>query len=198
MRHGSESSRGGTGFVGIPATGFSHLVHRAHTRTACASTRDPKDVFDDVFRDMEPNAIYTQARPERSEYLDKLSTDNLAIINAGQRTMAHELVSLDAKVWASKSVELVKYFPDSKKTFLATLRGSGGGKTRALEEIRWELLGMEGVLPLAITYNSAMSLKRAELKISTNDEINFAMTVVARLAAVFYGMACDCQACAQH
>ena len=166
-------------------------VHRAHTRTACASTRDPKDVFDDVFQDMEPNAIYTQARVERREYLMKLATENLAIINDVFDTMAHEVVSLDAKSWATDAQQLAAKNASPKKTFLATLRGSGGGKTRALEEIRWELLGMEGVLPLAITYNSAMSLIRAELKISTNDEINFAMTVVARLAAVFYGKPLD-------
>ena len=166
------------------------VVHRAHTRTACASTRDPKDLFDDVFQDMEPNAIYTQTRVERREYLMKLATENLAvaIINDVFDTMAHEIVSLDAKSWATDAQQLAAKNASPKKTFLATPRGSGGGKTRALEEIRWELLGMEGVLPLAITCNSAMSLIRAELKISTNDEINFAMTVVARLAAVFYGM----------
>ena len=169
------------------------VVHRAHTRTACASTRGPKDVFDDVFQDMEPNAIYTQARVERREYLMKLATENPAIINDVFDTMAHEVVSLDAKSWATDAQQLAAKNASPKRTFLATLRGSGGGKTRALEEIRWELLGMEGVLPLAITYNSAMELDaEVELAWSANsNKLNYAMTVVARLAAVFYGKPLD-------
>lgn len=89
-------------------------------------------------------------------------------------------------------MELAADTPSSKKSFLATLRGSGGGKTRALEELRYQLLGQPGVLPLAITYNSAMVLyPRAEFGWSNNYELNYGMTVVARLATVFYGKPLD-------
>ena len=123
----------------------------------------------------------------------KLATENPAIINDVFDTMAHEVVSLDAKSWATDAQQLAAKNASPKRTFLATLRGSGGGKTRALEEIRWELLGMEGVLPLAITYNSAMELDaEVELAWSANsNKLNYAMTVVARLAAVFYGKPLD-------
>eukprot|EP01041_Mallomonas_annulata_P012482 gene12482-26273_t len=40
------------------------------------------------------------------------------------------------------------------KPFHAVVKGMGGGKTRGLEEIRRELLLEEGVLPIAITFNS--------------------------------------------
>ena len=55
--------------------------------------------------------------------------------------------------------------PDSRqKPVVATVRGTGGGKTRALEEIRWGLLGDPCVLPLAITFNSTMDLDLSELR----------------------------------
>ena len=69
------------------------------------------------------------------------------------------------------------------------MRGMGGGKTRALEEIRYELLALEGVLPLAFTYNSGMELlPKVEFAWSQDYEVNCAIIVVARMAAVFYGI----------
>ena len=55
---------------------------------------------------------------------------------------------------------------------LATgVRGSGGGKTCALEEeIRWELLGKPRVLPLAITFNATKELHSSELHWSSGPE----------------------------
>eukprot|EP00971_Amphidinium_carterae_P338616 6476027-Amphidinium_carterae.1 len=73
------------------------------------------------------------------------------------------------------------------KEVLATLRGVGGGKTRALEEMRWELLDTDAV-PLAITYNSGMPFLDVELTTWSKDyRINYALGVVARLASVLYG-----------
>ena len=37
-------------------------------KTSCASASDPKDVFDAVFQDMQPNDIYTPGRAARGEY----------------------------------------------------------------------------------------------------------------------------------
>eukprot|EP00930_Biecheleria_cincta_P049628 TRINITY_DN34824_c0_g1_i1.p1 TRINITY_DN34824_c0_g1~~TRINITY_DN34824_c0_g1_i1.p1 ORF type:complete len:579 (+),score=110.99 TRINITY_DN34824_c0_g1_i1:30-1739(+) len=65
----------------------------------------------------------------------------------------------------------------------------GGGKTRALEEMRYELLDMDRVLPLAYTYNGEMELETAvEFGWSASYKANYAMTAVARMAAVFYGV----------
>ena len=89
--------------------------------------------------------------PGRQDYLQRLEANNLAIINDVDDTVAHEVIDFDAKHWNKETLNQAAVKASSKKSFLATLRGSGGGKTRALEELRWELLGMDGVLPLAST-----------------------------------------------
>lgn len=179
------------GWRGKPVRVTSQAAHRKaspSTPVGAANAPNPEPVFDKIFQGLKPDDVYT-TRPERQDYLQRLEANNLAIINDVDETMAHEVIDFDAKYWTNQTLSLAAIKPSGKKTFLATLRGSGGGKTRAVEELRWELLGMEGVLPLAITYNSAMELYlKAEFGWSTDYELNYAMTVVARLATVFYGV----------
>ena len=169
---------------------FTSIHHKAsRSRPFSVAAKPEIAVFDKIFEDLEPHDVYN-TRPGRQDYLQRLEDNNLAIIDRVTfETMTHEVIDFDVKHWSKLVLDLSAYVASPKKSFLATVRGSGGGKTRALEELRWELLGMEGVLPLAFTYNSAMELyPKAEFGWSTDYELNYAMTVVARLATVFYGV----------
>eukprot|EP00971_Amphidinium_carterae_P338007 6475142-Amphidinium_carterae.1 len=151
---------------------------------------EPKESFDDIFKDLEPQDVYRQ-RPPREEYINVLAdTPGMAIINAPGKSLEVPLITFNASFWAERAKEVMADRQDFRsKKVLATLRGVGGGKTRALEEMRWELLG-EDVLPLAITYNSGMNFTpAAEFSWSTKYEVCYALGVVARLASVLYGQA---------
>lgn len=58
------------------------------------------------------------------------------IINDVDDTVEHEVIDFDAKHWSKETLNQAAVKASSKKSFLSTLRGSGGGKTRALEELR--------------------------------------------------------------
>eukprot|EP00435_Cladocopium_sp_Y103_P069806 s321_g34.t1 len=165
--------------LGVP---FTH--HKA--RRSSVAAKPEIAVFDKIFEESEPHDVYN-TRPGRQDYLQRLEASNLAIIDRVNDTMTHEVIDFDVKHWSDLILDLSAQKPSSKKSFLATVRGSGGGKTRALEELRWELLG-EGVLPLAFTYNSAMELDFDEFRWSNSVKLNYGMAVVARLATVFYGV----------
>lgn len=79
---------------------------------------------------------------------------------------------------------------DRAKALLAIVRGMGGGKTRALEELRRSLL-RENVLPLAITFNSSMNFDPNEIKLCRTAEHSFAVSVLVRLTISLYGISQD-------
>ena len=95
----------------------------------------PKTVFDQIFRRFDP-CVSIGRGPGRQDYLQRLEANNLAIINDVDDTVAHEVIDFDAKHWSKETLNQAAVKASSKKSFLATLRGSGGGKTRALKELR--------------------------------------------------------------
>jgi hypothetical protein len=71
------------------------------------------------------------------------------------------------------------------KGLLLLVRGSGGGKTRYLEELRKGYSLEKDSLCLAITFNSFWCyIKAAELRIEDNDSLSFALSVISRIISV--------------
>eukprot|EP00457_Paulinella_chromatophora_P003010 gb/GEZN01003015.1/.p1 GENE.gb/GEZN01003015.1/~~gb/GEZN01003015.1/.p1 ORF type:complete len:689 (+),score=86.12 gb/GEZN01003015.1/:102-2168(+) len=150
--------------------------------------RNVVESFDTIFLDHQCHSIYRSC-PRRAEYIESLEEQNLKIINTPAVTLSNPIITLEPSYWADVVMEQAQEAPDIRwKPFLATVRGMGGGKTRALEEIRFELLGRPGVLPLAFTFNTTMDFDPAEFMWSSEPRVCYALSVVARLAAVFYGL----------
>jgi hypothetical protein len=103
--------------------------------------------------------------------------------------MANELIGFDVKA-ASKKVKQVAKIPfdTRKKVVIAAVRGMGGGKTRALSELRNVFMKEDGALMIAITYNNKMDLSGLELIVSPDSDIKFILTVVSRIISLLYGM----------
>jgi hypothetical protein len=76
------------------------------------------------------------------------------------------------------------------KPLFAMVRGSGGGKTRTLMEIRDECLRREGVLPIAITFNHAWDIWNDSLWTSSTGRARlcYALSVVLRMTSVMFGI----------
>ena len=76
------------------------------------------------------------------------------------------------------------------KHVFGTVRGQGGGKSRILEEIRRELLGIDHILPIAITCNSGSGLINKEKdwkdKKQLDVDTSYAMSIIARILFATY------------
>ena len=154
------------------------------------STENVADKFNKIFAADACNNIYLSKNHNRKDYIESLKAQkNLAIIDDPSARLANPLISLDPVKWADVVMQQAQLAPGTRaKPLLATVRGMGGGKTRALEEIRWELLQKPGVLPLAITFNSTMDFNPMELNWGTTPCISYAFSVITRLASVLYGI----------
>jgi len=102
------------------------------------------------------------------------------------------LVGFDPSDWAQR-IEVSAARSDKvygrEKPVFATVRGSGGGKTRAFTEIRRELLKRSNIMVLMITFNSKWDVS-AEKDVwpgVTYPDVSYALSVVSRMAAMFFG-----------
>ena len=86
------------------------------------------------------------------------------IINTDDSIMGLPLIDFDAQKYSDDIVQgaLVSPLSDRIKPLFGVMRGMGGGKTRALEEIRRKLLQKEDTLPLAVTFNSSWNVKNKD------------------------------------
>ena len=68
------------------------------------------------------------------------------------------------------------------------VRGKGGGKTRALEELRREMMKIEDVLPIAITFDSYWSFDNDDKSFdSIKSSWHFIeLSIVSRIASMVY------------
>jgi hypothetical protein len=102
--------------------------------------------------------LYVEPGVNDLEFLDTVK-DTGCIINSPWRTMAHPLIDFDAQAIADVVLKIAALPEDSRsKPVIAIVRGMGGGKTRALETLRRLMLCRDGVLPLAITFNTNTKL----------------------------------------
>jgi len=106
------------------------------------------------------------------------------------------LIGFDPLDWAQR-IEVSAARSDKvygrEKPVFATVRGSGGGKTRAFTEIRRELLRRENTLVMMITFNSdwdASEVKDVWPGV-TYPDVSYALSVVSRMAAMFFNQNLD-------
>jgi hypothetical protein len=154
------------------------------------TTDDAKFTFDTIFERWDHLPVYGLGQVHRSEYVNG-PLKHIAIINPASRpTLLIPPISFNARDAVNSILQDAKAPPDTRnKAVTGILRGMGGGKTRALEELRLELLVRSRVLPLAFSFNSGMDLiPSIEFKWGASYEVSYAMAVVARLAHVFYGI----------
>ena len=98
--------------------------------------------------------LYVKPKVHDNEYLNN-DKDTGCIIDEPWRTMAHPMIDFDAQATADAVLKVAAMPADSRaKPVITIARGMGGGKTRALETLRRLLLHRNGVLPLAITFNT--------------------------------------------
>ena len=129
------------------------------------------------------------------EYLNTVN-DTGCIIDSPQRTMMHPLIDLDAQATADAVLKIAAMPAAVRaKPVIAIARGMGGGKTRALETLRRLLLHRNGVLPLAITFNTNSPLfYDSWLEDARNSgaasgvHTAYALSVAARMASAVFGV----------
>ena len=158
--------------------------------------------FDDMFKCLECNSIYTSPLPEHAAYVACLRDHNMAIMDNPVDKMGNEVISFEAERLVATVMDIAEISPGSRfKPLLGVVCGMGGGKTRLIEELRRALLMMRErcrkpslglrpvlVLPFAFTFNATMNLNREDYTWSSNPDVCFACSVVVRLASVFYGL----------
>lgn len=105
--------------------------------------------------------------------------------------MAIPLIDFDVEKAVNECLQISsKKGNNRSKAVFVTVRGSGGGKTRALEEMQRSLLLKDGVLSIAITFNNnwnyETSLERwVETQVKTRILYN-TISVIARMTSVIF------------
>lgn len=94
-----------------------------------------------------------------------------------------------------KGAELVRrgaMLPASRKKYLVgVLRGSGGGKIRALEEVKYQVMLRDkrmDSLAIAITFNSNWEISQFDKKICDDEDVRTVFATIRRMASCFYGV----------
>lgn len=108
------------------------------------------------------------------------------IINSPSITLANPLLGVDLSL-LSKTVFDTACRPPGYRTkpLLVTVRGTGGGKTRLLEEIRRDLQRNHSVLPIAITFNGYTDFDNIEFHVPSA-AVSATLSIIARMASAFY------------
>ena len=110
------------------------------------------------------------------------------IINQPHYTMSIPLLNLNPSALAHKVLTAAEIEPSTRrKPVCATVRGQGGGKTRALEEIRRAILCTRpNVLPIAITFNHKSECSFDSWGAVETPQLYYALSLVARMASSFF------------
>eukprot|EP00128_Syssomonas_multiformis_P002607 Colp12_sorted_trinity150504_noHs@25690 len=114
--------------------------------------------------------------------IDQVKALNLPVVGYNPHELAEEAIRLSEKP------------PGPRKPLAAIIRGTGGGKTRCLEEIRRCLLlhQTQEVLPLLVSFNSESKLEGHEVSSLATKFVDpqrcYALSVGARLASTFFGV----------
>lgn len=152
--------------------------------------------FDRLFEEADVHPMYTSPQITRQGYIDALAQSHMAIIDMPAERLALPLLSFKTENEVAKVMDMTALAADPRnKSLVAVVRGTGGGKTRALEELRFALLQQKGLLALAYTYNAGMGMSAADsawaedssLSRAKQARVCYPFTVVARLACSLYG-----------
>ena len=114
------------------------------------------------------------------------------IINRPHVTMHHPYLETDYLDTAINSLdEVLKQEPDNRfKDLIATVRGSGGGKTRMLEELRRATNRRDDAVAIGVTFNNnTIYDKNREKFVHEEDEgtgLNIILSIICRICYVVY------------
>jgi hypothetical protein len=118
---------------------------------------------------------------------------NSCLIYDMNSSMSHEYI--DSEGTFAETIEdindVLRTSPDPrKKPLLATVKGSGGGKTRLFEEIRRNLNKLNDTIAIGVTFNSGTPYSLEENNINPDEplpvDIDATLSVMTRIAAVVY------------
>lgn len=143
-------------------------------------------LFDTVFCSKKVSNIYASASNDNVDG----RKDPGCLINNPKSTMRQPLIAFDV----SRAVEEMKKIAgmeldNRNKPVGAILRGIGGGKTRALEEMRRFMLNTDDVLPIAITFNGRWLVNEVlDDWPGATVRASYALSLIARMASVLYGI----------
>ena len=110
------------------------------------------------------------------------------IIDEPKYAMSIPLLNLNPSALIQTVLTAAEIEPSTRrKPLCATVRGQGGGKTRALEEIRRAILCTRpNVLPIAITFNKDSNSDIDSWGAVETPQLFYALSLVARMASSFY------------
>ncbi len=124
-----------------------------------------------------------------SEYVGKDDVEQLCLGNV--RILSNPLLGFDINKATTDIIKVFNQEPGSRtKAIICTVRGQGGGKTRALEEIRREFVNNHhDVLTMAITFNHHTKLE-SEVdflnKYFDSPELKLSISVAIRLLYSYF------------
>jgi hypothetical protein len=109
------------------------------------------------------------------------------IIDQPSHTMKHELIDFDIDANIQLLMDVSKIKPSTRmKPVIGILRGTGGGKTRMIEELKKEMVKKENILTLAITFNN-------HSEYGADDDwripcyiLSYQLSLIARFGSVFF------------
>jgi len=120
----------------------------------------------------------------------KLDDGIPCIINRPHITMHHPYLENEYLDAALKSLnEVLKQEPDNRsKDLIATVRGSDGGKTRMLEELRRATNNREDTVAIGVTFNNntGYDKKREKFVIAESSGVNIMLSIICRICCVIY------------
>ena len=118
----------------------------------------------------------------------KLDDGIPCIINRPHITMHHQYLEKEYLDAALKSLdEVLKQEPDNRsKDLIATVRGSGGGKTRMLEELRRATNDREDAVAIGVTFNNNTGYDTKREKFVNAEGTGVNIMCVGRICCVIY------------
>ena len=120
----------------------------------------------------------------------KSDTGLPCIINKPHITMDHPYLEGQYLDTAIKSLdEVLKQEPDSRsKDLIATVRGSGGGKTRMLEELRRATNRRNDAVAIGVTFNNNTLYDKVEEDFIKDERrgLNIILSIICRICCVVY------------
>ena len=141
------------------------------------------------------SSLYLEPGEHLGEYLNT-DKDTGCVMDDPARTMANPMLDFDAEAASEKVVNsALSNVVGRGKPVFAIARGSGGGKSRTLEEIRRNLLRRDSdkVLPVAITFNHNSDIGGDMWWQGVKYDVDqaYALSLTARVASATLGVAYD-------
>jgi len=166
----------------------SSSIIRAIGRKRVVKQCDPRRSMDNVqSNDKFLDGILPQMSAPLAD-VRRLTGDPCIIVNL-ESTMEHDYIGADSLKLNLESIEDALAFSPGprKKSVVAVVLGSGGGKTRLLEECRRRLNEDNGTVVVAVTMNSHTSYDVVAEKFFPGDanvSLNMALSIVLRVITV--------------